>query len=165
VWVMAADGTGARKLTSDPALDLSPSWSPDGKRLAFVSDRAGTPQIYLMNADGSGVRRLTFQGNYNQTPQWSPRGDLLAFTARDERKVFDVFVVSPDTGKIERVTQDQGRTNEEPTWAPNGRLVAFRSDRKGQSQLVVSDPKGDRQTPVALGVGELSAPAWSPFVE
>ena len=165
VWVMAADGTGARKLTSDPALDLSPSWSPDGKRLAFVSDRAGTPQIYLMNADGSGVRRLTFQGIYNQTPQWSPRGDLLAFTARDERKVFDVFVVSPDTGKIERVTQDQGRTNEEPTWAPNGRLLAFRSDRKGQSQLVVSDPKGDKQTPVALGVGELSAPAWSPYVE
>jgi len=165
VWVMAADGSGARKLTTDPALDLSPSWSPDGKRIAFVSDRAGTPQLYLMNADGSGVRRLTFQGNYNQTPQWSPRGDLLAFTARDERKVFDVFVVSPDTGKIERVTQDQGRTNEEPTWAPNGRLLAFRSDRKGQSQLVVSDPKGDKQTPVALGVGELSAPAWSPYVE
>jgi TolB protein len=165
VWVMAADGTGARRLTQEPSLDLSPSWSPDGKRIAFVSDRAGSPQIYVMNADGSGVRRLTFQGNYNQTPQWSPRGDLLAFTARDERKVFDVFVVSPDSGKIDRITQDQGRTNEEPSWAPNGRLLAFKSDRKGPSQLVVSDPKGDRQTPVAGGVGELSAPAWGPFAE
>jgi TolB protein len=163
VWVMAADGSGARRLTKESALDLSPTWSPDGKRLAFVSDRAGTPQLYLMNADGSGVRRLTFQGNYNQTPQWSPRGDLVAFTARDERKVFDVFVVSTDTGRIDRLTQDQGRTNEEPTWAPNGRLLAFRTDRKGAAQLVVSDPKGDRQTPVAGGVGELSAPAWSPF--
>jgi TolB protein len=165
VWVMNADGTGARKLTREPALDLSPTWSPDGKRIAFVSDRAGTPQIYVMGADGSGVRRLTFQGNYNQTPQWSPRGDLLAFTARDERKVFDVFVVSPDTGKIDRITQDQGRTNEEPTWAPNGRLLAFKSDRKGPAQLVVSDPRGDRQTLVAGGVGELSAPAWGPFAE
>jgi TolB protein len=165
VWVMAADGTGARKLTHEPALDLSPSWSPDGKRLAFVSDRAGTPQIYVMNADGSGVRRLTFQGNYNQTPQWSPRGDLLAFTARDERKVFDVFVINPESGKIDRITQDQGRTNEEPTWAPNGRLVAFKSDRKGTAQLVVADPRGDRQTLVAGGVGELSAPAWGPFAE
>jgi TolB protein len=165
VWVMAADGSGARRLTQDPSLDLSPSWSPDGKRIAFVSDRAGSPQIYVMNADGSGVRRLTFQGNYNQTPQWSPRGDLVAFTARDERKVFDVFVISPDSGRIDRITQDQGRTNEEPTWAPNGRLLAFRSDRKGPSQLVVSDPKGERQTPVAGGVGELSAPAWGPFAD
>jgi TolB protein len=163
VWVMAADGTGARKLTREPALDLSPTWSPDGKRIAFVSDRSGSPQIYVMNADGAGVRRLTFQGNYNQTPQWSPRGDLLAFTARDERKVFDVFVVAPDTGRIDRITQDQGRTNEEPTWAPNGRLLAFKTDRKGATQLVVSDPRGDRQTLVAAGVGELSAPAWSPF--
>jgi len=163
VWVMAADGTGARRLTHEPALDLSPSWSPDGKRIAFVSDRAGTPQIYVMGSDGSGVRRLTFQGNYNQTPQWSPRGDLVAFTARDERKVFDVFAIAVDGGRIDRLTQDQGRTNEEPSWAPNGRMVVFRSDRKGAAQLVLSDPKGDRQTAIAGGVGELSAPAWGPL--
>ncbi len=163
VWVMAADGTGARRLTKEPSLDLSPAWSPDGKRIAFVSDRAGTPQIYVMNTDGSGVRRLTFQGNYNQTPQWSPRGDLVAFTARDERKVFDVFAISPDSGKIDRLTQDQGRTNEEPSWAANGRLVVFRTDRKGTAQLVVSDPKGERQTLIAGGMGELSAPAWGPL--
>jgi TolB protein len=165
VWVMNADGSGARRLTNDPALDLSPAWSPDGKRIAFVSDRAGTPQLYLMNADGSGPRRLTFQGNYNQTPQWSPRGDLIAFTARDERKVFDVFVVSPDSGRIDRITQDQGRTNEEPSWAPNGRLVVFKTDRGGAAQLVVSDPRGERQTVIAGGVGDLSAPAWGPLVQ
>ncbi len=163
VWVMNADGSGTRRLTKDPALDLSPAWSPDGRRIAFVSDRVGTPQIYVMNADGSDPRRLTFQGNYNQTPQWSPRGDLVAFTARDERKVFDVFVISPDSGRIERITQDQGRTNEEPSWAANGRLLVFRSDRNGPSQLVVSDPRGERQTVIAGGVGDLSAPAWGPL--
>jgi TolB protein len=163
VWVMNADGSGARRLTKDPALDLSPAWSPDGKRIAFVSDRAGTPQLYLMNADGSEPRRLTFQGNYNQTPEWSPRGDLIAFTARDERKVFDVFVVSPGSGRIDRITQDQGRTNEEPSWAPNGRLLIFKTDRAGAAQLVVSDPRGERQTVIAGGVGDLSAPAWGPL--
>ncbi len=163
VWVMSADGSGARRLTTQPSLDLSPSWSPDGKRIAFVSDRAGTPQIYLMSADGGDARRLTFQGNYNQTPQWSPRGDLIAFTARDERKVFDVFVISPDSGRIDRVTQDQGRTNEEPSWAPNGRLMVFKTDRNGPGQLVVSDAKGERQTVVAGGVGDLTAPAWGPL--
>jgi TolB protein len=163
VWIMNADGSGARRLTTDPALDLSPAWSPDGKRIVFVSDRAGTPQLYLMNADGSGTRRLSFQGNYNQTPQWSPRGDWIAFTARDERKVFDVFVISPDTGRVERITQDQGRTNEEPSWAANGRLLVFKTDRGGSTQLAVSDARGDRQTVIAGGVGELSAPAWGPL--
>jgi TolB protein len=165
VFVMKADGSGVRRLTSHPALDLSPAWSPDGRRLAFVSDRAGTPQLYLMNADGTDVRRLTFQGNYNQTPQWSPRGDLLAFTARDERKVFDVFVIAPDSGRVDRVTQDQGRTNEEPSWAPNGRLMVFKSDRGGAGQLVISDAKGDRQTVIAGGGGDFSAPAWGPLAE
>jgi TolB protein len=165
VWVANADGSGARRLTREASLDLSPAWAPDGKRLTFVSDRAGTPQLYVMEADGSNPRRITFAGNYNQTPQWSPRGDLVAFTARDERKVFDVFVISPESGRIERITQDQGRTNEEPSWAPNGRMLVFKSDRNGASQLVVSDPKGERQTVIAGGVGELSAPAWGPLGE
>jgi TolB protein len=160
---MNADGSGARRLTREPSLDLSPTWSPDGKRIAFVSDRSGTPQIYVMNADGSSTRRLTFQGNYNQTPAWSPRGDLIAFTARDERKVFDVFVISVDNGRIDRITQDQGRTNEEPSWAPNGRMLTFRTDRAGPSALVVSDAKGERQTIVAQGGGELTGPAWGPL--
>lgn len=165
IWVMNADGSGARQLTRDAAIDVSPTWSPDGKRIAFTSDRAGTPQIYVMGVDGSSQRRLTFQGNYNQTPQWSPRGDQIAFTARDERKVFDVFAVAPDSGAITRITQDQGRTNEEPSWAPNGRMLVFRSDRGGPGQLVISDPRGDRQTVVAGGArtGDLSGPAWGPL--
>jgi len=163
VWVVNADGSTPRKITHEPALDLSPSWSPDGKRLAFVSDRAGTPQIYIVDAEGNGSpRRLTFQGNYNQTPQWSPRGDLLAFTGRDERKVFDVFVATVDGGKITRITQDQGRTNEEPSWSPNGRLMVFKTDRGGTPALVISDPRGDRQTVVGTGQGELTAPVWGP---
>lgn len=163
VYLCNADGSGVRRLTDDPATDGSPNWSPDGKRLAFVSNRAGHPQIYVMNADGTNQRRLTFEGKYNQTPRWSPRGDLIAFTGRDERKVFDVFTVAPDTGRIQRVTQDQGNTNEEPSWAPNGRLLVFTSDRKGKPNLVVSTVTGDRQTLITSEAVELETPAWGPL--
>ncbi len=163
VYVAGADGTGIRRLTSDPATDTSPTWSPDGRRIAFVSSRSGNPHVYVMNADGTDQRRLTFKGNYNQTPRWSPRGDQIAFTARDERKVFDVFLVSPESGKITRVTQDQGRTNEEPSWAPNGRLLVLVSDRGGRQQLVVANPAGDRQRVVTADAAGMAAPAWGPL--
>ncbi|BDG09011.1 Tol-Pal system beta propeller repeat protein TolB [Anaeromyxobacter paludicola] len=164
IWVANADGSNPRRLTHDPATDTSPTWSPDGRRIAFVSTRAGNPHLYVMNADGSGQRRLTFKGTYNQTPRWSPRGDLIAFTGRDERKVFDVFLVNPDDGNdIRRVTQDQGFTNEEPTWAPSGRMLAFTSDRNGRPQLVISTADGNHQKVVTADPGELQTPAWGPL--
>jgi TolB protein len=62
VYVMNDDGTGIRRLTSDPALDHSPAWSSDGKRIAFVSDRARNYDIYVMNVDGTNLRGETTHG-------------------------------------------------------------------------------------------------------
>jgi TolB protein len=163
IFVANANGTGLARLTTDAADDGAPSWSPDGRRIAFSSTRSGTSQIFVMNADGTDQRRLTFQGKNNTSPRWSPRGDLIAFTARDEYRAFDVFVISPDSAKIRRVTQGTGRTNWEPTWAPNGRLLAFSSDRNGRMQLVVSTVDGDRQTVVTAEALDVETPAWGPL--
>ena len=149
-------------MTNEWAIDSSPSWSPDGKRIAFVSSRWGDPHIFVMNADGSKVRRITDRGTYNQTPDWSPRGDLIAFTARDERNVFDIFTVNPDTKEIRRLTQDQGN-NEEPSFSPDGNLITFTSTRERKSQVWIMALDGSNQTRITKA-GGFSTPAWSPYM-
>ncbi len=161
LWLADRDGSGARKLTDGFALNTSPSFSPDGKQLAFVSNRAGNPQIYIMGVEGGAAKRITFQGNYNQTPDWSPRGDLIAFTARDERNVFDIFTVNPTTNEIVRLTQDQGN-NEEPSFSPNGRLLIFSSTRTGKSQLFVMSADGNAQRQITREAVDSFTPVWGP---
>ena len=126
-----------RRLTRHKSIDISPTWSPDGKQIAFVSDREGSPQLWVMNADGSNKRRLTYQGKYNQSPDWSPKGDLIAYTSRDENFVFDIFTVDPkDPTQVRRLTQNQGN-NEEPLFSPDGRHIVFSSTRTGRSELYI----------------------------
>ena len=69
---MNADGSAQTRLTDNDATDVSPSWSPDGSRIAFASDRDGNPEIYVMNADGSGQTSLTNNLADDVYPSWSP---------------------------------------------------------------------------------------------
>ena len=98
------DGSRTRRvqrLTSHPAIDTSPSYAPDGRRIVFNSDRGGTQQLYVMNADGGDVKRISFGSGRYATPVWSPRGDLIAFT-KINRGTFSIGVMQPD-GKGERI--------------------------------------------------------------
>jgi Tol biopolymer transport system component len=69
---MNADGSGVRRLTHDPPADGFPAWSPDGTKIAFVSERDGNPDIYVMNGDGTAVRRFTDDPAEDADPAWSP---------------------------------------------------------------------------------------------
>src|SRR3546814_1369251 len=69
-----------RRLTNSPSIETAPSFSPDGQKITFESDRGGTQQIYVMSADGSGVQRISFGDGRYASPVWSPRRDLIAFT-------------------------------------------------------------------------------------
>ncbi len=70
---MNADGSDQTNLINDPAVDSAPTWSPDGAKIAFYSDRDGNTEIYVINADGSGVTRLTNNAAIDFAPTWSPQ--------------------------------------------------------------------------------------------
>ena len=72
IYVMNADGSGLIRLTFQPGHDYQPSWSPDGKRIAFTAEYANNRDIYLMNADGSNMIRLTQHPAEDSDPNWSP---------------------------------------------------------------------------------------------
>ncbi len=163
IYLMDSDGTGMRRLTRAKSWvrNLSPSWSPDGKQIAFVSNRYRHPHIFVMNADGSGQRQLTTQGKYNQAPKWSPQGEWILFTGRDEKNRFDLFKVSAKTGKIKRLTQKAGN-NTEASWSPNGRNIVFTSTRNGVPKLFIMTHEGKGVRQITFMPGTFQTPSWSP---
>lgn len=142
--------------------NLSPTYSPDGHRIAFVSTRAGLPQIYVMAPDGTD-QQLFAPFDYGITgasnaPEWSPDGQSVAFH-RDVAGTLQVFVLDVRTRAVRQLTS-VGR-NEDPTWAPDSRHLAFVSDRSGYRQLWIIDLETGRIRPLLQQSGA-RLPAWSP---
>ncbi len=167
IYIMDLRTRRAKRITRHPAIDTSPSASPDGKQIVFNSDRGGSPQIYIMDRNGRKVRRISFGKGRYSTPVWSPRGDLIAFT-RQHRGRFYIGVMRPD-GSGERMLSESF-LDEGPTWSPNGRVLMFfrkkRTDRSGgggESFIFSVDLTGHNLRRVVTP-GEASHPAWSPLL-
>ncbi len=169
IYLISPNGDIIKRLTNNPGIDSSATFSPDGSQIAFVSDRFGSPQIWLMSSSGSGQTRLTHKGNFNQEPSWSPRGlpapgggtgqPLIAFTGRDEHNNYDIFTINPQTGDLQRLTENRG-SNSHPTWAPNGRAIAYKSSRGG-IWVATFDGKTERQ----VFHGSAETPSWGPLTK
>ncbi len=180
IYVMDADGGNPQNLTNHPAGDSSPSWSPDGKRIAFVSDRDRfldihgfpTTEIYVMDADGENPQNLTNNRTDDRYPSWSPDGKRIVFSSeRDGHFIGDfeittseIYVMDVDGGNEQRLTENR-KNDASPSWSPDGKRIAFSSDRKGDwlnYEIYVMDDDGGNLQRLTENRDDDGGTSWSP---
>ena len=154
-------GAGAiQRLTDHDAIDLYPSWSPDGQRIAFHSYRDGNSEVYVMDADGGNPQRLTDHDAGDEFPSWSPDGRRIAFESNRDGN-WEVYVMDADGGNPQRLT-DHDAGDEFPSWSPDGRRIAFESNRDGNPKVYVMDADGGNPQRLTDHDASDGDPSWSP---
>ena len=153
IYVMNADGTGQTRLTHNQVPDKTPTWSPDGTRIAFVRELCrgpdpseevpplGNHEVYVINADGTGETRLTDNSDevvegplgpldflgpplvWNWFPAWSPDGTRIAFSSNRDHDS-DIYVMRADGSQQTRLTYSPAN-DQVPKWSPDGALIVF----------------------------------------
>ncbi|HXG27705.1 MAG TPA: Tol-Pal system beta propeller repeat protein TolB [Nevskiales bacterium] len=133
LWVADYDGFNERSIARADDVIMSPSWSPDGRKLAYVAFRDGRNEIYVHELATGQATRISSRPGINGAPAWSPDGRKLAMTLSYAGSP-DIYVYDLQTGQQQRITESRA-IDTEPNWAPDGRSLVFTSDRGGRPQL------------------------------
>jgi TolB protein len=135
-------------------------WSPDGRKLAFTSNRNGNDDVYVVNSDGTGLTRLTTHTASDGSPTWSPDSQKIAFTSKRDG-YSDVFVMNADGTNPVNLTRTVA-DEYDPIWSPVGNKIAFRSYRDGFTKLYMINADGTNQVRLTNSLVHESNASWSP---
>lgn len=170
IYIMKPDGSEVRRLTNDPGFDDSPTISPDGSQVAFLTARHDPNprfpnlkyEIYVINSDGSNLRRLTDTESAEDHPAWSPNGKKIMFDADyDGDGFYEIYTLDVDGSNLTRLTSSAAN-DQFADWSPDGSQIAFSSDRNGNWDIFVMDEDGGNQRPLTDSPEWELFPAWSP---
>src|ERR1700690_3079200 len=138
LWIYDLEHETRTHFTFDPALDISPVWSPDGKKIVFRSDRKKHFDLYQKNSSGSETEELLFGSDVDKTPtDWSSDGKYIAFHSVGAKTGFDIWVLplSGDRKPIQFLATEF--TEDNAHFSPNVHWIAYQSDESGENEVYV----------------------------
>ena len=162
IWIHDVERGTKTRLTTHPAFDFEPTFSPTGDEVAFASPRNGDTNIFIKAADGSGqIRSLaTGEGSSEGVPHWSPDGKYIAYFVNGSGRNFDIGYVSLADNATPLFLFETPFHENEPAISPDGRHIAYTSDESGRYEVYVNPfPEGDGRLVVSVNGG--MHPRWN----
>lgn len=160
IYITDYDGENQRRITVQKSLNITSTWSPDSRSIAYTSYRRGVPNIFISNIFQGTLEELTKERTSNNVlPSWSPDGTRLCFASTRDGNM-EIYVVNRDGSNLRRLTNHPGG-DITCTWSPSGTQIAFTSDRTGTPQIYIVGADG-------LGLQKVTSepyadrPTWSP---
>lgn len=147
--VADSDGENARVLVESPEPIMSPSWSPDGRQLAYVSFEQDKSEIFIQTLRSGVRRRVSSRPGVNGAPSWSPDGRYLALTLSKSDGNLDIYTLELSSQVLRRLTE-RGSIETEPSWSVDGKSIFFTSDRAGGPQIYKISANGGRAQRVSF---------------
>jgi hypothetical protein len=156
-----AVGGDRRPLIGGSGVFAAPTWSADGRRLAFSSDGGGGPfELNVTGAEGGAITRLTTNPAEDDAPAWSPDGGRIAFES-DRDGNFEIYVMNADGSGVMRLTSNFVE-DRAPAWSPDGTRIAFSRVGAANADIWTMTPDGGSPTPLTADAGDETNPDWSP---